>query len=1281
MLSAWTFRVYLHIFPVEVCMTADVLAQNSILSRKHLSGDRMEIRFSAPDGELRLGRVFPFQGEINPLESVLRMMSEMKVSGIHFPDRLAILQDGRYCLSIPAEGLTAWEGPPQPLERLIEPVIALHDSGWLNLDITPQCFINVNGDLEFICWGSGLVGSPSHPAPEIIAGAPPNGYSDLFMLGQTLIRSRGYLWNGSDQTAVELMSRISMEDRIKAVSGIPDAPVQFKEIDRYIKDPIHDSVTFLHGGEWKRRDTVTSIMSTSVIEKGWIARYIRCTPRESLRPLPGRPHTSQSPIDSGSALLRELFPVMSGVQRLLVVDQIEFASSDLAAILSELTRVRPPGLTLLLTSSCNDPGFDIEPEHLIHIDGEPSVAHEWSLDNLPAGKAGTGFPAHADSSVLYRCTGGAEVPPRGPISCEQLLEEGAYRVLTTLTSEEVQGDLQTAVTESLLRLGRFEEVLAQCGPEPSLPAAKAHLALGDAITAESVIRKISIVNDSREDILLLLAESLLKQVKLSEAEELLLNLAGTRSALLLARTMDLMGRAPEALPSIRRAMAEADGEDLVELLCSESNISMRMGDYSRALEAASAAVDTSRDQADIHLMAASLRERGRVREVLGRWADALDDYRLSLSYASDAPAAIGRPSLTDLYVLELKTGELRSSIDTFNEMKRNASENESATSRQLISLLTAYRGVLLGLGSIFIPDARRSVAMAAEQELSLGHALSLLYLGQLLTQEGEDEEAREILSQARARASLMGDRHLILLVDLALAGTGRGADVSRLIMEARELGLEMEALEARILLADDPSELSSLIADLLDVPSPLKAFELVRLKGVPSDPEVRKNLLRAFRTISTMLEGDELAAFLARNSMLAEELEKLSSEQRLQRIRNDILIVSEWISSQHSHELDLTLLRKELGLSSLSLVPQNGIGEERVSAKPDLFASGSDLTSLRMLAPLIAAVAGAGPATLPESDADGDLFEEMIGRSQSMLDLKRRMLQVSGMHVPVLIIGKTGTGKELVARGVHSKSHRSDGPFIAVDCGAIAESLLESELFGALRGAYTGSSSDRQGLMEAANGGTLFLDEIGNLPASLQVKLLRALETGRIRRLGDTVERTLDFRLICATNADLLSDSTSGEFRSDLYYRIAVMILRLPSLAERAEDIPLLVDHFAGLTAPDDVKPVFSRDALRTLAGYSWPGNIRELRNVVQRAVLFASGDIVGRDDIHFEGLTLDPEDRIESLEDCIITHVGRTVKACKGNRSESARLLGCDPKTVRKYLALGEQEEGSDQV
>jgi len=251
-------------------------------------------------------------------------------------------------------------------------------------------------------------------------------------------------------------------------------------------------------------------------------------------------------------------------------------------------------------------------------------------------------------------------------------------------------------------------------------------------------------------------------------------------------------------------------------------------------------------------------------------------------------------------------------------------------------------------------------------------------------------------------------------------------------------------------------------------------------------------------------------------------------------------------------------------------------------------------------------------AVMAGSDvASSERLPDMIGNAPCMIEIGRRVRRVAPRMTPVLIEGPTGSGKELVAEALHRLSARSRKPFVAINCAAIPEALLEAELFGHTRGAFTGAVQGRIGRIEAADGGTLFLDEIGEMPLGLQSKLLRFVESGELQRVGDNETVKVDVRIVAATHRPLAQDTQSGSFRADLYYRLAVFLIRTPALAEHAQDLPLLVEHFMrqmGREAP--VKRV-DEGALAKLAAHNWPGNVRELEHVLERGAILAGDEAV----------------------------------------------------------------------
>jgi DNA-binding NtrC family response regulator len=310
-----------------------------------------------------------------------------------------------------------------------------------------------------------------------------------------------------------------------------------------------------------------------------------------------------------------------------------------------------------------------------------------------------------------------------------------------------------------------------------------------------------------------------------------------------------------------------------------------------------------------------------------------------------------------------------------------------------------------------------------------------------------------------------------------------------------------------------------------------------------------------------------------------------------------------------------------------------------------------------------------GPPRPPGADAPAGL----LGRSAAMVDVYNQIARAADSHVPVLIVGESGTGKELVARAVHENSRRAARPFVAVNCGAIAESLLESELFGHVRGAFTGAVADTKGLFEQAHTGTIFLDEIGETSPSLQVKLLRALEEGEVRPVGATRGVRVDNRVLAATNTDLERAVAEQRFRADLYYRLSVLVIRVPPLRDRIEDIGLLAVSFLRRASDRARRQVeLSPAALEALAAYEWPGNVRQLENVIERLVLFARGSVIEREDLPAPlsggrthtlaaGLFQDLP-TLEELERRYLLHV---LDAVGGNRTRAAQVLGIDRRTL----------------
>jgi DNA-binding NtrC family response regulator len=325
-------------------------------------------------------------------------------------------------------------------------------------------------------------------------------------------------------------------------------------------------------------------------------------------------------------------------------------------------------------------------------------------------------------------------------------------------------------------------------------------------------------------------------------------------------------------------------------------------------------------------------------------------------------------------------------------------------------------------------------------------------------------------------------------------------------------------------------------------------------------------------------------------------------------------------------------------------------------------------------------------------------LQNVVGRSETMLQVYKTAARVALTDATVLVVGESGTGKELVARAIHGASRRSQGPFIAVDCGAIAEGVLESELFGHARGSFTGATGTRRGLFEEASFGTLFLDEIGDIGPRIQGQLLRVLQEGEIRRVGESTAVKVDARVVAASNKDLATEVKGGRFREDLFYRLNVVTIRLPSLRERLEDVPLLAEYFAARHAGARGATLTS-EAREALLAYDWPGNVRELENAVARALALNPGGTILPEDLpdavreayqgkggrmavaresptpaHLRPIMAEPvpdpivADR-PSLDELNRRYAHRTLRELGGNKTRTAEALGIDRKTLSRLI------------
>jgi DNA-binding NtrC family response regulator len=328
------------------------------------------------------------------------------------------------------------------------------------------------------------------------------------------------------------------------------------------------------------------------------------------------------------------------------------------------------------------------------------------------------------------------------------------------------------------------------------------------------------------------------------------------------------------------------------------------------------------------------------------------------------------------------------------------------------------------------------------------------------------------------------------------------------------------------------------------------------------------------------------------------------------------------------------------------------------------------------------------PAAPPSAGVQDTMPPALLGRTPSMTAVYKQIAHAASADAPVLIIGESGTGKELVARAIHQHGNRSARPFVPINCGALTETLLESELFGHVKGSFTGAIADSKGVFQSAHTGTVFLDEVGEMSPALQVKLLRVLQEGEIRAVGTSRPAKVDVRIVAATNVNVEQAVAEGKFRQDLYYRLGVVIINLPPLRERREDIPLLVERFLNAaTAKAGKQVVLTPAAVDALASYHWPGNVRELENLVERMVVFSRGNRIDVGDLPptvtprapaLEKRLFDDLPTLEEVERRYLLHV---LEQVGNNRTRAAEVMGIDRRTLYRMaerfgLPLAEQAE-----
>jgi transcriptional regulator with GAF, ATPase, and Fis domain len=446
-----------------------------------------------------------------------------------------------------------------------------------------------------------------------------------------------------------------------------------------------------------------------------------------------------------------------------------------------------------------------------------------------------------------------------------------------------------------------------------------------------------------------------------------------------------------------------------------------------------------------------------------------------------------------------------------------------------------------------------------------------------------------------------------------------------------------------------------------------------------------------------LMEGSELAVKVARNikrENIADAVKQLSDSILAKVVRTrKSLIISDAL---HDDEFQSSLSVINLKLSSVMCVPLL----ERGNLLGVLYVGNDSVVELFDDSRLDVLTIFAAQASLiirnallmNELKLDNRLLSErleqlrfgsIIGSSPAMVELFKKVEKVATTDISILITGETGTGKELIAREIHQRSARAKGPFVTINCGAIPESLLESELFGHVKGSFTGAVATRPGKFHAADGGTLFLDEIGEMPLALQVKILRALQEHVVVRVGDTRPEHVDIRIIAATNKEVEEEIKNGRFREDLFYRLNVVNLHLPPLRDRGEDVVVIAKYFLHRFSDEYGGRIkgFTPNAVIAMRRYGWPGNIRELENRLKKAVVLADKALLGPEDLDLHEGNLPPILPLgDAIEQYRRTYINEILELNRGNRTKTARDLGVDPRTIFRHLEKeGESVRGPD--
>ncbi len=467
--------------------------------------------------------------------------------------------------------------------------------------------------------------------------------------------------------------------------------------------------------------------------------------------------------------------------------------------------------------------------------------------------------------------------------------------------------------------------------------------------------------------------------------------------------------------------------------------------------------------------------------------------------------------------------------------------------------------------------------------------------------------------------------------------------------------------------------LEAMLDDVIELSNAQKGF-LILVEGAdmvsgPSDAKDKKLLVRASRNVRKETIVD--AAGAISDSIVRQVVES-----------GRPLIVSDALADTTFGKSDSVIAMKLSSVMCAPLLSQGQVigalyvGNDKVKSlfertQLELLSIFASQASLILQNAMLLSALRSDKAKL-EADLKDKRFGEIIGACPGMMEVFRKLQKVAGTDISVLITGETGTGKELIAREIHRRSQRADGPFITINCGAIPENLIESELFGHVRGAFTGAVASRPGKFQAADKGTLFLDEIGELPINLQVKLLRALQERVVFRVGDSKPEKVDIRVVAATNRNLEEEIRANNFREDLYYRLNVVNIWLPPLRDRGDDLVIIAKALLTKYADELGSQVrgFSPAALSSLRKYNWPGNIRQVENRIKKALVLCDQTLLSPEDLDLGANGESPILPLEKAkEDFQRRYVLEVLERNNGNRTQTARDLGVDPRTIFRYL------------